>query len=55
MCYLVAKDINKRGCVALKTKHGPELVALKKELILLYSCAYLLCALHIASIMSPVL
>lgn len=33
MCYLVAKDINKRSCVALKTKHGPELVALKKDLI----------------------
>ena len=33
MCYLVAKDINKRGCVALRTKHGPALVALKKELI----------------------
>lgn len=25
--------INKRGCIALKTKHGSELVALKKELI----------------------
>ena len=33
MCYLVAKDINKRGYVAYKTKHGPELVALKKDLI----------------------
>ena len=33
MYYLVAKDINKRGCVAYKTKHGPELVALKKDLI----------------------
>ncbi|MBE5859838.1 MAG: hypothetical protein E7301_06900 [Butyrivibrio sp.] len=33
MCYLVAKDINKRGCIAYKTKHGPALVALKKELI----------------------
>jgi hypothetical protein len=33
VCYLIAKDINKRGCVALKTKHGAALVALKKELI----------------------
>ncbi|WP_026666811.1 DUF6718 family protein [Butyrivibrio sp. AE2005] len=33
MCYLVAKDINKRGCIALKTKHGPALVSLKEELI----------------------
>ena len=33
MCYLVAKDINKRGCVSLKTKHGISLVSLKKELI----------------------
>ena len=33
MCYLVAKDINKRGCIALKTKHGPKLVRLKKYLI----------------------
>ena len=33
MCYLVAKDINKRGCIAYKTKHGSALVALKKELI----------------------
>jgi hypothetical protein len=31
MCYLVAKDINKRGCIAYKTKHGPALVALKKN------------------------
>ncbi len=33
MCYLVAKDINKRGCVAFKTRLGPDLVSLKKELI----------------------
>lgn len=32
MCYLVAKDIDKRGSYALKTKHGPELVSLKREL-----------------------
>ena len=33
MCYLVAKDINKRGCVAMRTNHGPELVQLKESLI----------------------
>ena len=33
MCYLVAKDINKRGCIALKTKLGPALISLKAELI----------------------
>ena len=33
MCYLVAKDINKRGCVAYKTKHGKALIELKEELI----------------------
>ena len=33
MCYLVAKDINKRGCVALKTQHGEHLVDFKRKLI----------------------
>ena len=32
MCYLVAKDVNKRGCYALQTSHGAELVRLKKQL-----------------------
>ena len=32
MCYLVAKDINKKGCYAVKTEHGPKLVSLKREL-----------------------
>ena len=32
MCYLIAKDTNKRGCYALKTAHGPELSALKRML-----------------------
>lgn len=32
-CYLIAKDIYKNGCLALKTRHGAELVALKRELI----------------------
>ena len=32
MCYLVANDVNKLGCYALKTKHGPGLIQFKKEL-----------------------
>ena len=31
-CYIIAKDINKRGCVALKTKIGQELADLNEEL-----------------------
>lgn len=33
MCYLVAKDINAVGCVALQTTHGEHLVNFKKKLI----------------------
>ncbi len=32
MCYILAKDVNKHGCVALKTTHGKDLVALKNNL-----------------------
>lgn len=32
MCYLVAKDRNTHGCVALKTTHGKHLVELKRDL-----------------------
>ena len=32
MCYLVAKDMEKHGCYALKTSHGKALVDLKKFL-----------------------
>lgn len=32
MCYLVAKKRNSIGCYALRTKHGKELVALKKKI-----------------------
>ena len=32
MCYVVAKDINKQGCVAFKTRFGKELSELTKEL-----------------------
>lgn len=32
MCYLVAKDLEKHGCYALKTSHGKALVDLKRLL-----------------------
>jgi len=32
MCYLIAKDVDKHGCYALKTTHGEHLVALKRML-----------------------
>jgi hypothetical protein len=32
MCYLVAKDKNKHGSYALKTKHGEHLAELKSDL-----------------------
>lgn len=32
MCYLIAKDREKHGCIALKTTHGKRLVELKREL-----------------------
>ena len=32
MCYILAKDVNKHGCVALKTKFGNELEKLSNEL-----------------------
>ena len=32
MCYLIAKDTDKRGCYALKTVHGKHLVELKRQL-----------------------
>ncbi len=32
MCYILAKDVNKHGCVAFKTKFGKELVELSNEL-----------------------
>ena len=32
MCYLVAKDTKKHGCLALKTQHGKHLVELKRSL-----------------------
>lgn len=33
MSYVIAKKANKVGSIALKMKHGPELVRLKNELI----------------------
>ena len=32
MCYLIAKDRDSHGCYALKTKHGQQLVEMKREL-----------------------
>lgn len=32
MCYIVVKNIDKRGCLALKTKHSKELPILKRKL-----------------------
>ncbi len=32
MCYILAKDTNEHGCVALKTKPGKELGVLKNTL-----------------------
>lgn len=32
MCYIVAKDANSIGCVALKTTHGEHLSKLKRRI-----------------------
>ena len=32
MCYILAKDVNKHGCTAWKTKPGNGLSSVKKEL-----------------------
>ena len=32
MCYILIKDVNEHGCVALKTKHGKDLVDLKTKI-----------------------
>lgn len=32
MCYVVAKDVNRAGCVALRMEHGKALVQLKREI-----------------------
>ena len=33
MCYVIAKDFNKEGCVAYKTTHGAHLAELKQKLL----------------------
>ena len=33
MCYLVAKDIEQSGCIAMQTQHGVHLAEYKKKLI----------------------
>lgn len=32
VCYLIAKDVNKHGCYALKTSHGKHLSKMVREL-----------------------
>lgn len=32
MCYVVAKNADAAGCVAIKMEQGPSVVALKKEM-----------------------
>ena len=32
MCYLIAKEFEKQGCIAVKTKHGKGLSATAEEL-----------------------
>lgn len=32
MCYLIAKESAKRGCVAFRTENGPHVVAIKRSL-----------------------
>ena len=32
MCYVIAKDINKQGCVAFKTRLGKDLAVFTREL-----------------------
>lgn len=32
MCYLIAKDFDKQGCMAVKTRHGKELSQTVNEL-----------------------
>ena len=32
MCYLIAKEFDKKGCIALKTRHGKELADFTEKL-----------------------
>lgn len=32
MCYLIAKEFDKQGCIAVKTKHGKDLSNMVNEL-----------------------
>lgn len=32
MCYLIAKEFEKQGCIAVKTRHGKELSNMVNEL-----------------------
>lgn len=33
MCFIVARNADKTGCIAMRTQHGPELVNLKRRII----------------------
>lgn len=32
MCYLIAKEFNKKGCIAVKTRHGKSLADFTEKL-----------------------
>lgn len=32
MCYLIAKEFNKKGCIAVKTRHGKALADFTEKL-----------------------
>ena len=33
MCYLIAKEFDKQGCIAVKTRHGKELSNMVNEML----------------------
>lgn len=33
MCYLIAKHVDKEGCIALRTSHGRHLVDFKRRIV----------------------
>ena len=39
MCYLIAKNKNVYGCIALKTRHGSHLVEMKRRMVKVKSFA----------------
>ena len=49
MAYVIAKNRGTNGCIAIKMKHGTELVELKREMNLQYEGS----ELHFATISRP--